>query len=291
MGFFSSIGSAFGFGDGGAGDAANVQNAALFAANKRLQEGFDPTEQALQPFQEAGLGALPGLIQGSTAGGLDERLGEIFGGESFQNLVGERTRAAQGQLSSAGLFRSGQAVEDIANIPTELGFGIENLLAGREAGLAGQGFGAATTLGNFRQNLARGLSGLDVQSGQVGAQGILGGQQAQSAGIGNLLGAAGSFGTGALQGGLQGGIGSLLSGLSFSDPGLKTNVRKVDKLHDLDVYEWDWKPETKGTIVEHCPRTGFMSTEVKDKYPNHVYEFGGFDFIDYEGVLLEMEAA
>lgn len=188
MGFFSGLSDAFGFGDGGAGDAANQIQAAQLASRKQLEEKFGVTEQAFDPFQQAGLQGLQGQIQGSTAGGLDQRLGDIFGGENFQNLVGERTRAVQGQLAAGGLTRSGTALQEIANVPTELGFGIENQLFGRQQGLAGQGFAASSNLANLRQALGQNLAGNLEAGGRAEAQGILGGRANQAAGVQNLLG-------------------------------------------------------------------------------------------------------
>ena len=206
MGFFSGLSDAFGFGEGGAGDAANQIQAALAASNRQLEERFATTEAAFDPFQQAGLGGLEGLVEGSTAGGLDQRLGEIFGSQNFQNLVGERERAVQGQLAAGGLTRSGTALEEIANVPTELGFNIENLLSGRQGQLAGQGFNATTNLANLRQTLGQNIGGNVASGGLAGAQGILGGRANQAAGVGNLFGTVGGISRG-------GGLGNILGGL------------------------------------------------------------------------------
>lgn len=188
MGFFSALGRTFGIGAGDpAEDAANQIQAANTRAQQQLREQFEAGQARLEPFAAAGLEALPGVIQGTTAGGLDERLGEIFGGESFQNLVGERERAVRGQLAAGGLTRSGTALQEIANVPTELGFGIENLLAQRGTGLAGQGFGAGLNLAQFGQAFGRDVAGITKATGQAEASGILGGAQAEAAGAQNVL--------------------------------------------------------------------------------------------------------
>ena len=75
----------------------------------------------------------------------------------------------------------------------------------------------------------------------------------------------------------------------FSDPNLKENVEEVGEIGDLKVYKWDWKPETKGTLVELCGTVGFMADEVKKLYPMFVGVFGGFDVIDYEKLLNHLE--
>ena len=206
MGFFTGLSDAFGFSEGGAGDAANQIQAALAAAGKIQKEGFASSEAQFDPFRQAGLGGLEGLVQGSTAGGLDQRLGEIFGSENFQNLVGERERAVRGQLSAGGLTRSGTAVQDIANVPTELGFGIENQLFGRQQGLAGQGFNAITNIENLRSGLTSQLAGNREAVGRADAGAILGGRANQAAGVQNLFGTVSGISGG-------GGLSNILRGL------------------------------------------------------------------------------
>ncbi len=121
------------------GGKKNAGSRAASAANEANQLGIDElrrqfdlsredlqgVQEQFQPFVEAGTGALGDLQQGATAGGLEERLAQIFSGESFGALRDERTRAIQGQLGAGGLTRSGTAIESAANIPTELGFAIE----------------------------------------------------------------------------------------------------------------------------------------------------------------------
>jgi len=126
------------------------------AAGAAAEESRRAEERArgdLGPFLQAGQGALPGLIEGSTAGGLDERLGRIFDSDIFGRLVEERTTAVQGQLAAGGLTRSGTALQEIANVPSSLALQIEQLLSGRLGGLADRGLQAG-------QGLAQvGLSG------------------------------------------------------------------------------------------------------------------------------------
>ena len=149
MGFFSGLGEFFGF--GGAGKRAATQQI------QAQQKGQRQAERRLRPFEQAGVDQLGALEEGTTAGGLDERLGRIFDTDSFSRLLAERTRAVQGALSAGGLTRSGTAVEELSAIPTDLGFQIEQLLTGRSRGLVDQGFtagqdlaGIATRGGEFR---------------------------------------------------------------------------------------------------------------------------------------------
>lgn len=226
---------------------------AATAQNQFTQQGID----ALDPFLQAGTAQLPALTAGATAGGLEERLAEIFGGGGFQSLVDERTRAVQGQLSAGGLTRSGAGVQAAAAVPTDLGFAIENLLSGRQQSLAGQGLGAggaiATQFG---------------QQGEAAGAGILTDAQARAAGLGQVA--------------------NLASGIFFSDPRLKTNVEKISEIGDLSVYQWDWIPEAEGTPIWDSLNVGFMADEVEGKYPEHVGEFSGWKAINYPALCNDL---
>jgi hypothetical protein len=179
-----------------ASKAAGAQGAQTAAALNQQRLQFEQTQRNLQPFIGAGQTALQGLEQGSTAQGLDQRLGDIFSGSSFQNLLGERTRAAQGGLAAAGLTRSGAGLQAIAGIPQGLGLELEQLLGNRQGTLAGLGQQTAAQLGGLSGNFAANQSSLLQNLGQTQAQGILGQGQADTArnqafiqGIGQLAGA------------------------------------------------------------------------------------------------------
>lgn len=291
MGFFQGIGDAFGFGDGGAGDAANQIQAANFAAGQtqsrafrqsegnlldilegqrtgpvdartdaerlleltesqgnnpqfaaRLKQfisaggtGFDSGGRTIPGFEDddnfflqlqsgtgqlgertgtrdpSGQGGLAGfqqdVTQASRLGGFDQRLNEIFQSPNFQALRDERERSVRGQLAAGGLTRSGTALREIANVPTQLGFDIENQQFGRQSGLFTQGLNQRLNIENLRQAQAGVQAGLQQSTGQAESQGILAGRQAQAAGIGNLASLVGGIATGGLSTIAQGATG------------------------------------------------------------------------------------
>ena len=299
MGFFSGLKSFFGGGNDDASDAA----ALIAAQNKISQEGiesqFGQTQANLQPFIDAGQTGLSNVLQGSTAGGFSDRLNEIFDTDIFKGLVDERTRAAQGQLSAGGLTRSGTGLETIAGIPQDVGLFIENLLTGRSGALAEGGQSAAGTLGTFGSNKEASLANLRSNTGQAQAAGFLQDKASGSSGFANLLGLGsrvlgGGF-AGSSAGGGGGGLGNILSGavkgLFFSDMNLKTNEVIIGEVGPLNLYKWDWITGVNGTIIERYKEmnTGFMAQEVKEFFPEHVYNYGGFDIIDYVGLRKDLE--
>ena len=277
---------------GAIGEAAALQDKSFQQIIAMLQEQMGTTAGSFDPFIQAGVGALPDLQrgfqapEGTTAGGLENVINEIMGGEAFGGLVEERQRGVQGQLAAGGLTRSGTAIKEAAAIPTDLAFNIENLLTGRQFGAEQQrisvlqnlvsGGQAATgaqagASGNMLANLMNAITGKASAAGgaltgaaEAQASGILGGAQQQQQGVSNLLG-----------------LGSLFA---FSDPRLKKNIKYIGKSGPLDLVEWEWKDELDGTIVSKFPTMGYLSTQVKEFYPEHVHEFGGYDVIDYPAV-------
>ena len=279
----SAVGSVFG--GSGAEDAATQAGRQARKGQQRgidaLQQQFGFTSQNLQPFVDFGTQQLGALQGGQTAGGLDARLADIFATNSFQALRDERELAVQGQLGAGGLTRSGSALQQISNVPTELGFALESLLRGREESGANLGLGAIGTLGGFGAQNAANVANLEAGIGQSQASGTIAAQQASSQHTQDLFNI---FSVGAEE---ASSAASLFA--AFSDPRLKENIEQVSQIQDLGVYQWDWIPEVKNSIVDRCGNLGFMADEVEAKYPHHVGEFGDFKVINYGALLSELE--
>lgn len=229
---------------------------------------FDVTQGNINPFIQAGQGQLDSLTQGASIGGFGDRLRELMTGGALDPLIESRTRAAQGQLAAGGLTRSGTALQEISAIPQNLFLQIENLLTGRSQGLANQGQSAALGLGGLSGQAAGQTA--DLFSGEAGRQQQerIAREQQATARRGQNLDFVSNF---------------------FSDPKLKENIVKIGEAGPLNLYEWDWKPETKDTIISKSPTTGFLADEVKEKFPQFVSEVCGFLTIDYFGLLKHLE--
>ncbi len=288
------------------GAATGGAEAEIEGLQQAIQQLMQMQGQGPSAFTQAGLGALEGVQQGSTIGGFGDRLNQIIGGDQFQGLVGERQRGLQGQLAAGGLTRSGTAIEAASAIPTDLAFQLENQLFGRQSGLAGMGFqGEQAGIGrDFGLNAQ--IAALLGGQGQVRGEGIRGAAEAEAGGIlgeagfqfsadqqddqnqsnlFSLLGAgAGGFLGGAPGASIGAGIGSL-----FSDPRLKTNVKSSGKIGPLDLITWDWIEEAKATIVGNYRTFGFMSTQIKEFFPEFVSEYGGYDVVNYSGLMEVLE--
>jgi len=268
------------FGGGGGGDdsatrAAEIEAEANREAIAEQRRQFEITQGIVQPFVQAGVGALPEFQAGTTVGGLEQRLSDIFSTQTFGSLVGERQDIIQNQLAAGGLTRSGAGLQQIAEIPATVGFDISNVLQSGLGDLIGGGRQAALGLGDIGLRTSSAISDIQRDTGRALGQGILVDRQADVA--------QEQFRTAAL-------LSALGIAAQFSDPRLKENVEVIGKIVDLNIHEWDWIEKAKGTIIEQCSNMGFLSTEVREKYPHHVYEFCGFDVIDIPNLLNELEA-
>ncbi len=247
----------------------------------------DETQELLNPFIGAGQGAISGLQQQHTPGSMDAILGQIFGSGNFQNLRDERMRGLQNQMSAGGFMRSGTGLQEMANVPTELGFGIENLLTGRNTQnlntLFGGGLNAATSMGGFNTqaggqigNLFGGQAGIEFQAANDAAQRRADFVNTQTTNASNM---ASSF---------------------FSDSRFKENITEVGEIGPLKIYRWDWN-EFVNPLLERVPALksmfmsykngrpiGFMAHQVKKLFPQFVQDVGGIMFIDYGGLLGEL---
>lgn len=255
-------------------DAAAVQTGFNQQAIDFLKDQLKSTTRQLRPFIRAGKEAVPGLQQGSTAGGLDARIAEILNTDTFGSLRDERERAVQGQLSAGGLTRSGTGLQEIANVPTNLALQIEQLLTGRLGGLANTGLNAINSLGGFSANTGNTIAQLLQGTGAAQASGILADEQSSAAGAQNIMNTAATIGS-----------------MFFSDPRLKVNQEPIAEIKGLTVYQWDWCPEFVAIVGGDFGNVGFMADEVAEKYPHRVGEYAGWMHIDYPGLLEELEAA
>lgn len=255
------------------GDAADVQTEFLQKGIDELRRQFDSTSEDLDPFIQAGTGALGDVQQGATIPGFADRLSQIFDTDIFSTLVDERTRSTQGQLAAGGLTRSGTGVSAIADIPSSLGLQIEQLLSGRSTDLANSGASSAARLGGIGANTSSQISQLFGQQGSAQSSGILSDAQARAAGTSQILNLGGS----------------VLSSLPFSDPRLKENAEVIGKIGPLELYEWDWIPAAKGTVIEKCPKIGFMADSVSQHYPEYAGQYCGWQYIHYGALLEKLE--
>ncbi len=281
------------FGGGSAAkDAASVQAEATQAGIAEQRRQFDITQGNLDPFLQAGTGALQ--TQQALLGQLGPEAAAAAMAQ-FQEAPGQQF--AQ-DLAQKNLLQNASAIGGIggSNVRTALvkqGVGFANQQFGdfqnRLGALSGTGQQTATSLGQLGGQTAGNISNLLQAGGQAQASGILGAQQANAGLAGQLLstglGAAaggGLFGAGAA--GLFGGSagGGALIGL-LSDVMLKKNIVKVGELPSgLNWYDWEWTEEGM-KLSPNQATSGVIAQEAKEIFPDAVAEdANGYLRVDYK---------
>ena len=69
---------------------------------------------------------------------------------------------------------------------------------------------------------------------------------------------------------------------------LGKNIKKVGEIGPLNLVEWEWIDELGDSFVKTFPTMGYLSTQVKEFFPQFVGEFGGYDVIDYKSLNKEL---
>lgn len=220
--FGGPIGGAIGSALGGAiegkeavGEAAGIQAGAAQTGIEEQRRQFDAIQKLLQPYAEAGTGALAGQqaflgLQGPEA----ERaaIERIRGGETFQALAQQGEEALLQRASATGGLRGGNIQGALAQFRPALLSSLIEQQYGRLGGLTTLGQNAAAGVGNAGMQTGANVANLLGRQGQAQAGGVLGEQGALTGGIGKAFGAiqgaggfgklfGGGFGGGGFQGG------------------------------------------------------------------------------------------
>ena len=230
----------------------------------------DPFEQqvvqsALQDLRETGRGFLSDIGQGaSAAGGFGGTRQAVLESELGRNLARE-AGGLSGRLRSQGFQQASQRT-------------LENLIRPQQVAQALFPLAETARGIQFGQQQAP-LAAVDFLSNL--AQGLPTGGGTRSTARGEDPGAISRIATGL---GNIGTIGASLGGF-FSDKRLKENIKKVDKQHGFNIYEFNYKDRPEDRY------RGVLAQEVKETRPDAVYELEGYLVVDYERIGLRMEAA
>jgi hypothetical protein len=176
-------------------DAAKVQSQGVDAGIAEQRRQFDVTQGNLQPFQEAGVGAL-GQQQALLGLSGQDAQNEAFA--AFNESPGQkfmRDRAQKNLLRNSSAI-GGLGGGNIRSALVEQGAGFAqqdyNNQFARLGQIAGQGQAATTNLGQFGAQTAGNIANLNVAGSEARASGILGASQARSNTVNQLAGLAGT---------------------------------------------------------------------------------------------------
>lgn len=201
------IGGTIGSALGGALEGSESTGAASQAQQQSAQAGideqrrqFDAVQKLLQPYTEAGAGALAqqqALIGMGTPEAQQQAIAALQGGPQFQALQQQGENAILQNASATGGLRGGNVQGALAQFRPALLSSLISQQYERLGGLSSLGQNAAAGVGNAGLQTGRNVATLLGQQGQAQAGGILGQQGAMTGGINQAFGAiqgAGGFG-------------------------------------------------------------------------------------------------
>jgi hypothetical protein len=223
-----AIGSALGGAIGGSesvGQASQVQQQSAQAGIDEQRRQFDAIQKLLQPYTEAGAGALTqqqALLGMGTPGAQQQAITALQGSPQFQALQQQGENAILQNASATGGLRGGNVQGSLAQFRPALLSSLIDQQYSRLGGLTSIGQNAAAGVGNAGMSTGANVANLLGKQGAAQAGGILGQQSAITKGIGEAFGGiqrAGGFGQ------LFGGASSPFSGTAISGP---TSMSQAD---------------------------------------------------------------
>ncbi len=219
---------------------------------------FAQIYEMYQPMANAGLRQIPSLTAGATPEGYNQRIGDILGMESTQNMIGEQQRSLSQALASQGMRRSGYGAKSAADIPQQVAQSIEGQMMGRSQSLFGVGEGAIGQQNDALSAMQYGIDGKEAAANQRSAQRRSQNQQLAGLAVGLL---------------------------ALSDIRLKTDIEKVGELNGHNIYEWEWngKGNEKGLFGKAM---GVIAQEVQRIMPKAIHKTAdGYLMVDYRMAL------
>ena len=216
--FFPGIGGVIGGALGGAFEGSESVSQASGAQQQAAQGGideqrrqFDAVQKLLQPYTQAGAGALAqqqALLGMGTPEAQQQAINALQSGPQFQALQQQGENAILQNASATGGLRGGNVQGALAQFRPALLSGLIDQQYSRLGGLASLGQNAAAGVGNAGMSTGTNIATLLGRQGQAQAGGILGQQSALTGGINQAFGAVqGAGGFGQLFGGGFGGSG------------------------------------------------------------------------------------
>lgn len=210
------IGGVIGAGLGGAiegeeavGQASQAQQQSAQAGIDEQRRQFDAIQKLLQPYTEAGTGALTqqqALLGLGTPGAQQQAITALQASPQFQALQQQGENAILQNASATGGLRGGNVQGALAQFRPALLSSLINQQYERLGGLTALGQNAAAGVGNAGMSTGSNIATLLGRQGQAQAGGILGQQSALTGGINQAFGAIqGAGGFGKLFGGFGGG--------------------------------------------------------------------------------------
>ena len=245
-------------------EAARVQAAAGGDAIAAQQLASAKGQEFLQPFAELGQ---QGIDQAGFLANPQAQFEFLQSNPLFQMGLDNLNTQTQNVAASRGRLSAGDTLQQLTN---------NSLLAAQP--LIGQqrqdinnllnlGSGIAQTQANVAIGEGTNVGNLLTDIGAATAGGIVGASNIEAQGRQGLL-----------QAGLTG------AGLAFSDPRLKTNIKKIGQRNGFDWFSWDWN-DIAVTLGLKGSSEGVMADRVQLTNPELIGENSGYMTVNYGGIL------
>jgi len=234
-------------------EGARLQQEAALAGIDEQRQARESIQQNLSPFLNLGtnnIGELQGLLDPN------QQANFVTNNPLFQQLSEDTARRVFSNQAARGKLGSGETANLLGRQLLPIGQQFAQQQFNNLFNTVGLGQNAAALQGTSTQNSANNITDLLGQSGNAAAAGGVGAANSLSEGASNIAG-------------LVGKAASL-----FSDPRLKTGVKKVGTFKGLNAYEFSY-------IGSDTVYRGVMADEVLEKNPDAVVEIDGYLAVNY----------
>lgn len=181
--------------------AANAQTQAADAGIAEQRRQFDQVRELLNPYVQAGTGALQGQLDLAGLGGADAQaaaIQRIEQGPQFTSMIQQGENAILQNASATGGLRGGNTQGALAQFRPQVLNSLIDQQYSRLGGISSMGQNAAAGVGNAGMQTGANVSNLIQQQGAAQAGGALASGQAWGNVFGQVGQLAGAMGTGAI---------------------------------------------------------------------------------------------
>jgi len=228
-------------------------DAAKKGADAQVQGSIEAS-QLLDPFK--GIGE-QGLAQAGFLTDPNAQFEFLQNNPLFQMSLDNANQNTLGMAAAQGRLSSGDTLQQLSN---------NTLLAAQP--LIGQQKQSIGDLLNFGLTTAGSQGNLRTGQAAAEAGGIVGAANARGQSAQNLFDIGGqALGAGAA--------------FMFSDPKLKTNIKKVDSKNGFNIYTWTWNKAAEALGL-HGDGRGVMADEVTQRMPDAVGGRDGYMTVNYD---------
>ena len=202
----------------------------------------------------------------------------------FQMGLDNANQQTLGMAASRGRLSAGDTLQQLNNNALQVASPLIQDQKNSIGSLLNYGLTTAGNQGNLLTGQGAVAAGGITNSAAAQAGGMIGEANARGQRAQNIFGLAGQgaasiFGGGGGGGGGGAGNAAMLASI-FSDPKLKTNIKKISEKNGFNIYSWAWN-KTAHKLGLYGFSSGVMADEVAKVMPEAIGERDGFMTVNY----------